>query len=261
MDSGVSHHDGFREDRARTSRSNKPARNEQLPMARSRQSKNERRRRFEQFEERLVMSAQALMPTVDVAQLVEEIAPLVEDSALISSAETSSETVADHGFDGSGQTIAIIDSGIAWDHAALGNGYGSGNKVVGGWDFAENDSNPYDDGPAGFHGTHVAGIAAGDGESFQGVAPGADLVGLRVFNDQGVGKIEWVESALQWVRNNLDSFANPITTVNMSLGADWNTESVSDWNVIEDELADLKSEGVFISVAAGNDFEDFASKT
>lgn len=227
-------------------------------MGRSRQSKNERRRRFEQFEQRLLMTAQGFgAEAPDVNQLVEQVAPLVADT--VSDAADANATN-NSPYDGSGQTIAIIDSGIAWDHSALGSGYGYGNKVVGGWDFAENDANPYDDGPAGFHGTHVAGIAAGNGDGYQGVAPGADLVGLRVFNDSGIGKIEWVESALQWVRNNLDSFKNPITTVNMSLGADWKTESVSDWNVISDELAALKSEGVFISVAAGNDFTDFNSK-
>ncbi|WP_157665183.1 S8 family peptidase [Mariniblastus fucicola] len=206
------------------------------------------------------MSAQGIAADApDLNQLIEEIAPLVAETSTGDIAESTNAN--DYGFDGSGQTIAVIDSGIAWDHAALGGGYGYGNKVVGGWDFAENDANPYDDGPAGFHGTHVAGIAAGDGSDFQGVAPGADLVGLRVFNDSGVGKIEWVESALQWVKNNLDSFENPITTVNMSLGADWQTETAADWNVISDELEALKSEGVFISVAAGNDFQDFFSKT
>ena len=232
---------------------------EQHPMSRTRQSKNERRRRFEQFEQRLVMSAQGIgVEPPDLNQLVTEIAPLVAD---VSTDSGESNAANSFGFDGSGQTIAIIDSGIAWDHAALGNGFGYGNKVVGGWDFAENDSNPYDDGPAGFHGTHVAGIAAGNGNGFQGVAPGADLVGLRVFNDQGIGKIEWVESALQWVRDNLDSFQNPITTINMSLGSDWETETASDWDVITDELASLKEAGVFISVAAGNDFQDLFSKT
>ena len=93
----------------------------------------------------------------------------------------------DYGLLGYGQTVAVIDSGIAWDHASLGGGYGSSYRVVGGYDFAENDASPYDDGPAGSHGTHVAGIVGATtgplGET--GVAPGVDLVSLRVFNDQG----------------------------------------------------------------------------
>ncbi|MGI9474135.1 MAG: hypothetical protein ACR2NZ_21525, partial [Rubripirellula sp.] len=39
------------------------------------------------------------------------------------------------GLDGSGQTVAVIDSGVAWDHVSLGGGYGPGYRVVGGWDF------------------------------------------------------------------------------------------------------------------------------
>ena len=41
------------------------------------------------------------------------------------------------GLTGKGQTVAVIDSGIAWDHVALGKGFGAGYRVVGGWDFTE----------------------------------------------------------------------------------------------------------------------------
>ena len=56
---------------------------------------------------------------------------------------------AEYGFTGSDQTVAVIDSGVAYDHLALGGGYGPGHRVVGGYDFAEGDNNPYDDGPMG----------------------------------------------------------------------------------------------------------------
>ena len=116
-----------------------------------------------------------------------------------------------YGFLGAGQTVAIIDSGIAWDHWALGGGFGANFRVVGGWDFTENDANPYDDGPEGSHGTHVAGIVGADrtGTADDGVAPGVDLVGLRVFNDAGDGYFDWVEYALQWVHQNRNAFENP----------------------------------------------------
>ena len=98
----------------------------------------------------------------------------------------------DYGFTGAGQTVAVIDSGIAWDHSALGGGLGANYRVVGGWDFTENDANPYDDGPWGSHGTHVAGIVGADaaGTNYDGVAPGVDLVGLRVFDDAGAGLLQ-----------------------------------------------------------------------
>src|SRR5206468_6337446 len=100
-------------------------------------------------------------------------------------ATTASTVAAAFGLTGAGQTVAVIDSGIAYDHPALGGGLGTNYRVVGGWDFAENDANPYDDGPAGSHGTHVAGIIGSTDSRNPGVATGVDLVSLRVFDDQG----------------------------------------------------------------------------
>jgi hypothetical protein len=164
---------------------------------------------------------------------------------------------AEYGLTGSGQTVAVIDTGIAYDHSALGGGYGAGHRVVGGYDFAENDNNPYDDGPMGSHGTHVAGIvASADGRAL-GVAPGADIVALRVFNDQGHSELSWIEEALEWVHAHRNSFEHPITTVNLSLGAASNTESVPAWATLEGDLAQLERDGIFISVAAGNGFATY----
>jgi len=159
----------------------------------------------------------------------------------------------DYGFTGSGQTVVVIDTGIAYDHLDLGAGFGSGYQVVAGFDFTgERDGDPYDDGPAGGHGTHVAGVIAGE---TYGVAPGVDLVGLRVFDDNGYGEFAWVEEALQWVHDNQFSLANPITTVNLSLGIPWNSDTLPEWTTLEDELAQLEDDGIFISVAAGNAFD------
>ncbi len=164
----------------------------------------------------------------------------------------------DYGFDGTGQTVAVIDSGIAYDHIGLGGGFGSNYRVVGGWDFTEGDADPYDDGAAGSHGTHVAGIVGGSHGQHQGVAPGVDLVGLRVFNDAGDGYFSWVEDALQWVHNNKDSFENPITAVNLSLGvASYNSDAIPSWANLENEFNLLRQAGIFISVSAGNSFTNF----
>ena len=164
-----------------------------------------------------------------------------------------------YGFLGAGQTVAIIDSGIAFDHWALGNGYGANFRVVGGWDFAENDANPYDDGPEGSHGTHVAGIVGADrtGTADDGVAPGVDLVGLRVFDDAGNGYFDWVEYALQWVHQNRNAHEFPITAVNLSIGTTWNDTSVPSWSTLEDEFAQLKADGIFVSVSAGNSYANY----
>jgi len=176
--------------------------------------------------------------------------------------EQGAELRAGQGLDGSGQTVAVIDSGIAWDHIALGGGYGPGYRVVGGWDFAENDADPYDDGPAGYHGTHVAGLLAGETEGFSGVAPGADIVALRVFDDYGAGTLDWIESSLQWVVENQFSFESPITTVNLSVGT-----ALSEANfaaataMLEDELQLLSDHDILVFAAAGNQFESGTPST
>jgi len=163
-----------------------------------------------------------------------------------------------YGLTGRGQTVAVIDTGIAYDHTALGGGFGSGYRVVGGYDFTdERDGNPYDDGPYGSHGTHVAGIIGGEDAAHPGVAPEVDLVALRIFDDNGASYFDWVEEALQWVHRNRNCFENPITTVNISLGVYWNAETIPPWAMLEDEFAQLEADGVFISVAAGNHFASF----
>lgn len=157
---------------------------------------------------------------------------------------------------GAGQTVAVIDSGVAWDHVSLGGGFGPGYRVVGGWDFAENDADPYDDGPSGYHGTHVAGLLAGSMDGFAGVAPEADIVALRVFDDNGYGELQWIESALQWVHDSQSNFESPITTVNLSLGAALN-DSNRDYamGMLDDELQLLHEDGILVFAAAGNDYD------
>lgn len=165
---------------------------------------------------------------------------------------------AKYGIYGQGQTVAVIDTGIAYDHVDLGAGYGSGHKVVGGYDFAENDAVPYDDAPAGYHGTAVAGVIASDAT---GVAPGVDLVALRVFDDYRRGNLTYVESALRWVHDNRNSFENPITIVNLSLGVDFNTNTPLDAvAILEDELQQLKNDGIIVIASAGNAFAKYQSQ-
>ena len=161
-----------------------------------------------------------------------------------------------YGLDGLGQTVAIIDSGIAYDHAALGGGFGSSYRVVGGFDFTgDTDTDPMDNGPAGSHGTHVAGIVGSQDAVHRGVAPGVDFVGLRIFDDYGRSEVEWMEDALQWVYEKRNTFDSPITTVNLSVGIDLGMAEGT-WDQIDDELQALHDVGIFVSSAAGNLFSE-----
>ena len=86
---------------------------------------------------------------------------------------------------GSGQSIAIIDTGVDYKHPALGGGFGPGYKVVAGYDFVDDDPDPMDqDG----HGTGIAGIIGANdfvynGNHYRGLAPKANIIALRALDN------------------------------------------------------------------------------
>src|SRR3954454_18992372 len=91
------------------------------------------------------------------------------------------------GYDGKGIGVAIVDSGIA-DTTDL-NGTNGATRVVYGESFLDSDpKNPKD---AFGHGTHVAGIVGGNGAGsngkYKGIAPGVNLIDLRVLDQNGQG--------------------------------------------------------------------------
>jgi serine protease AprX len=131
----------------------------------------------------------------------------------------------DLGLDGAGVGVAIIDSGTtAWHDDLTYQGSSSAVRQVGGQrvakfvDFVNGRTTPYDDYG---HGTHVAGIIAGNGyDTFGargGVAPAAHLVSLKVLNAQGSGYISDVIAALDWTTQNRAAYN--IRVVNLSVGA------------------------------------------
>jgi len=148
----------------------------------------------------------------------------------------------------SDMVIAVLDTGIDAAHVDL-----NGGKVVGWADFhtaGTGDpvcSSPCD--PHG-HGTHVSSIAAGEGEGnalYEGVAPGAALVGVRVLNKYGSGSFSGIIAGLQWVIDNKDTYG--IRIINMSLGSygcSNGTDSLSQM------VNDVVAAGIVAVVSAGN---------
>ena len=124
------------------------------------------------------------------------------------------------GYSGSGVGIAVIDSGITSWHDDLSGGVGpyGDQRVAKFVDFVNGQTMPYDDNG---HGSHVAGIIAGNGYDSRGeksgIAPGATLISLKVLDANGRGTIGNMIAALNWVAANHQTYN--IRVVNMSVGA------------------------------------------
>lgn len=113
---------------------------------------------------------------------------------------------------GKGVTVGVIDTGVDYTHPDLRRNYGGGHDLVDG------DSDPMETqaiGRATIHGTHVAGIIAGNGK-IRGVAPEAKIIAYRALGPGGGGTTEQVLAAID------QAIKDKVDIVNLSLGNDVN---------------------------------------
>ena len=146
---------------------------------------------------------------------------------------------------GRGITIGIIDTGVDYNHPDLGSCLGKTCKVIGGYDFVNNDQDPMDDHG---HGTHVAAIAAGNG-LLKGVAPDADIYAYKVLDSWGSGTWEGVIAGIdRAVDPNQDgNFSDHLDVINLSLGGLGNPD-----DPVSKAIDNTVTAGVVAVVAAGN---------
>ena len=155
------------------------------------------------------------------------------------------------GVQGDSIVVGIIDTGIDYLDIALGGGFGPGFKVIGGYDFVNNDDDPMDDYG---HGTHVAGIVAANSDSLKGVAPHAKLMAFKVLDQYGSGTESNVLAGIERTADpNDDGNSNDmVDVVNMSLGGSGTADDAL--SIAVDNAVKL---GITFCIAAGNSSDNF----
>ena len=235
----------------------------------------------------LEVDAQALTEldaSPDVRRVFEDrlLRPSLMDSVPLIGADLAWQ----YGYDGTGQVVAIIDSGVDKAHPFLANkvvaeacfssrgGTGTAGDCPNGQNtqIGSGAGVPCEYDPlACSHGTHVAGIAAGNGDAmgagFSGVAKGAGLIAVQVFHSSVSDCLPFFESipcaraftsdigaGLEFVYEMRSQLA--IAAANMSLGGDAFSSTCDDEDPqITAQINNLRSVGIPTTVAAGNDGE------
>ncbi len=143
----------------------------------------------------------------------------------------------EQGLDGTGVTVAVLDTGVDQTHPDLADQIAETRSFVPGETITDVNG----------HGTHVASTVAGTGAASdgleKGVAPGADLAIGKVLNDAGSGAESWIIEGMEWGAGRAD-------VVSMSLGSQEASDGTDPMALAVDRLSE--STGALFVIAAGN---------
>ncbi|MBQ8545495.1 MAG: leucine-rich repeat protein [Clostridia bacterium] len=206
---------------------------------------------------------------------------LVENSVNVY--ETGIFDSSSYKYDGTGMTVAVLDTGLDYTHsafsidnftadrnrlgltrdmvalklnktkaAALLNGLSVddvylNDKVPFSFDYADQDADVYS--LHNNHGTHVSGVIVGKDDTITGVAPNAQLVSMKIFSDiQDSAKASWILDALE------DCVILDVDVINMSLGTACGFSRESDKEAMTGVYDKIRNQGISLVVAASNSF-------
>ncbi len=226
-----------------------------------------------------LLALEASPSELEALAAAETVVALEPDRALLPSLLDSIPRVgatvsASAGFDGTGNAVVVLDTGVQASHPFFGGRvvaeacFSLSDDCPNGEDtqFGPGSAAPCTYGTLCYHGTHVAGIAAGSDATRHGVAPGAALIAIQVGSrqDSGCGTVGdpcvviWDSdalAALDYVADVLSEDWN-VASVNMSFGSNetWSSTASCDasnggYRVAFDALAAL---GIASVAAAGN---------
>ncbi|MBN3911186.1 MAG: S8 family serine peptidase [Nostoc sp. NMS1] len=175
------------------------------------------------------------------------------------------------GYTGKGVVVAVVDTGVDYNHEDLRNNIWTNSKEIAGngidddgngyiddnygWNFADKNNNTLDNNG---HGTHVSGTIAGENNNYgvTGIAYDAKIMPVKALNDSGSGSYSSISKGIRYA---VDNGAN---VINLSLGG------TSANRTLESAINYASSKGVIVVMAAGNDGDSspdyparYASKT
>lgn len=153
---------------------------------------------------------------------------------------------------GRGVGIAVLDTGV-YPHPDFAGRLCCFQDMVGG------RKQPYDDNS---HGTHVMGVLGGSGKRsggrYEGVAPGASLIGIKVLDREGNGSVTDLLRGLSWIRKQKERYG--IRIVNISVGSVSRRETAETSALVRGVEA-AWADGLVVIVAAGNEGPEARSVT
>lgn len=151
--------------------------------------------------------------------------------------------IRNYGYRGENVGVAVLDTGIAPHPDFKG-------RILAFKDCVNGKKTLYDDSG---HGTHVAGILAGDGKASKGIltgmAPGARLCIVKVLNERGEGDVGHILDGIQWIREYERKLG--LRVVNISVGAKAGIDGEKEERLLKAVEA-LWDMGLTVVVSAGN---------